>query len=216
MGEKRRELSEFERGQIVGAHHAGMTERSIAEMYGFAKSTVNRVINDFEKRGLTKPPPMSGRLPKLKESDKSRLTELVEENHLASLSEITAQFRDLILDDVSESTIRRALHEEGYFGRVGLRKPFISEVNRERRLQWANQRASWRNEWNFFIWSDESRYVVSGTKRRRWVWGRPEQKMDVDCLVPTLKKKPEIGNGVGLLYQIWRWAISEVKGAPGS
>ena len=50
---------------------------------------------------------------KLSENDKSILVEIVEENHLASLSEITAQMRDITLDDVSESTIRRALHVAG-------------------------------------------------------------------------------------------------------
>src|SRR4051812_7754824 len=84
-------------------------------------------------------------------NDKSLLVEIVEENHLASLSEITAQMRDVTLDDVSESTIRRALHVSGYFGRVGTRKPFVSEVNRQKRLDWALERSSWIKDWNYII-----------------------------------------------------------------
>ena len=134
MTEKRHELSEFDRGRIVGAHDAGMSERRIVEMYGFAKTTVHMVIKNFEERGLTKPAPRSGRP---QNSQKIINRSIVEENHLASLSEITAQMRDITLDDVSESTIRRALHVSGYFGHVGTRKPFVSEVNRQKRLDWA-------------------------------------------------------------------------------
>lgn len=166
MAEKRQELSEFDRGRVVGAHDAGISERRIVDMYGFARTTVDRVIKDYEERGFTKAAPRSGKPPKLQEDDKSRLLEIVEDNHLASLSEITAQMRNIILDDVSESTIRRALHTEGYFGRVGMRKPFISEINRQKRLLWANERLSWRKDWNFITWSDKSRYFWDELERR--------------------------------------------------
>ena len=66
MAEQRRELPEFERGRIIGAHDAGMSIREIAELYGVSKSTVHRVIKDFEEEGLTEPRPRSGRLPKIK------------------------------------------------------------------------------------------------------------------------------------------------------
>ena len=186
MSDKRHELSKFDRGRIVGAHDAGMSERQIVEMYGFAKTTVHRVIKSFEERGLTKPAPRSGRPPKLSNEDKFQLVQIVENNHHTSLAEITAQMRDIIQDDISERTIQRALHVEGYFGRVGIRKPFVSENNRVKRLNWANERISWSSQWKFVIWSDESRYEISGDNRK-WVWRRPEQKMDIECLIPTFK-----------------------------
>jgi transposase len=187
MSDKRHELSEFDRGRIVGAHDAGMSERQIVEMYDFSKTTVHRVINDFEEYGITKPAPRSGRPPKLDDDDKSSLVQIVEKDHRAPLARITAQMRDVILDDISERTIQRTLHTEGYFGRVGVRKPFVSDTNRIKRLEWANERKNWSSEWDFVIWSDESRYEISGDGRRKWVWRRPEQKMDVDCLIPTFK-----------------------------
>lgn len=187
MSDKRRELTEFERGEIVGAHRCGKSQLEIAEIFGFARTTVQRVIKQFEENGLTKPAPRSGRPPKLDDNDKIRLAKLVEENHHTSLAEITDKMRDILLDDISERTIQRALHEEGYFGRVGLRKPFISDVNKKKRLSWARERLSWVKDWRFVIWSDESRYELCGSNRRQWVWRRPEQKMDIDCLVPTFK-----------------------------
>ena len=38
MSEKSTELSEFERGRIVGAHDAGMSLRAIEDMYGVPKA----------------------------------------------------------------------------------------------------------------------------------------------------------------------------------
>ena len=76
---------------------------------------------------------------------------------------------------------------EGYHGRVGVRKPFISNKNRLKRQNWAEERLTWNNEWNFIAWSDESRFELTSHHRRRWVWRQPEQRMDVECLIPTVK-----------------------------
>lgn len=42
-------------------------------------------------------------------------------------------------------------------------------------------------EWDLIIWSDESKFELSGGHQRTWVWRREDQRMDPDCLVPTLK-----------------------------
>jgi hypothetical protein len=111
----------------------------------------------------------------------------VKKNHKMPLAQITAQMQELTLKTISTRTIQRTLHNEGYYGRVGLRKPFISELNRIKRQNWCHERVNWNNEWNNIVWSDESRFELSGSNRRTWVWRRPEQKMDVDCLIPTFK-----------------------------
>jgi len=47
---------------------------------------------------------------------------------------------------VSEKTVQRELHESGYFGRVGARKPYESERNRKKRLNWTKKRKNWKSE----------------------------------------------------------------------
>ena len=49
---------------------------------------------------------------------------------------------------------------KGFYARVSVRKPFVSEANRTRRLKWCEERKSWNDEWNSVIWSDESRYLI--------------------------------------------------------
>src|SRR5437899_3998266 len=85
MAEQRRELPEFERGRIIGAHDAGMSIREIAELYGVSKSTVHRVIKDFEEEGLTEPRPRSGRPPKINDRQRRHIVRNVDKHHYASL-----------------------------------------------------------------------------------------------------------------------------------
>jgi hypothetical protein len=44
------------------------------------------------------------------------------------------------LDKRLYKNLRNYLHEQGYYCRVGTRKPLISEVNRKKRLSWAKER----------------------------------------------------------------------------
>ena len=187
MAEKRSEISEFDRGRCVGAHDGGMTTRDIADLYNISKTTVHRIIYDYKENGIIEARPRSGRPPELDPRDKRHLVQLVEKNHYAPLAQITAEIQDITKKPLSLSTIQRALHMEGYAGRVGLRKPFVNDKNRHIRLKWSRERLPWDDEWNQIIWSDESRYELFGSKRRQWVWRHPEQRTDDNCLVPTFK-----------------------------
>lgn len=89
--------------------------------------------------------------------------------------------------NVSTHTLQQTLHEEGYYARVGKRKPFVSEPNRKIRLNWAKERLNWTSECETIIWSDESRFEVYGGDGRTYVWRLPNEKYDVNCLVPTFK-----------------------------
>ena len=184
---KKQEISEFDCGQIISAHKAGMSIREIENMHSISKSTVHRIIKKYEEQELTEAQPRSGRPQVFNDRDRRHLIQLVKKDRQASLSQITSQMSNIIQKDVSASTVRRTLHDEGYSGHVSLRKPFISNVNCFKRQKWCQERLTWGNQWNQIVWSDESSYEVFGSKQRKWVWCRPEQRLDKDCLVPTFK-----------------------------
>ena len=69
---------------------------------------------------------------------------------------------------ISTSTVRNYLHQEGYFGRVAKKKPFVSENNRKKQLGWCWMRKDWNEEWNKVIFSDESRFELFNNDSHNW------------------------------------------------
>ena len=67
---ERKELTEFERGVIVGGWLFGHSEREIEEKTGHPKTTVHRTIEKYRETGTTDPLPRSGRPPVLTSRDK--------------------------------------------------------------------------------------------------------------------------------------------------
>ena len=182
-----RDLSDFERGMIVGLHLAGKSGRDIEKILKVGKSTANRVISAYHESEKTTTAPRTGRPPILDEQSTRQLVRTVKKNRKAAVEEITHEFASGLNISVSKRTVQRVLHKEGFYARVGVRKPFVSETNRTRRLKWSEERKSWTDEWNSVIWSDESRYLIFQNDSRQWVWRRPHEKYDVDCLIPTVK-----------------------------
>ena len=135
MTEKWHEVTEFNRGRCIGAHDAGMSVRKIADLYDIPKTTVHRIIHDFEQDNVIKAWPRSERPPKLNTRDKHHLIQIVEKNNYAPLAQITAEIQDITQKSISISTVQRTLHMEGYAGHVGLRKPFVNDKNRIKRLK---------------------------------------------------------------------------------
>src|SRR3954447_20050679 len=109
MSGEGRELSEFERGRIIGAHDAGMSLGEIGKMYDVPKSTVNDIIKAFENHGFTKPQPRSGRPKILNNRDERHLIQMVNKDHKDPIAQITAKMNDATLKDVSVKTIQCTL-----------------------------------------------------------------------------------------------------------
>jgi len=86
-----------------------------------------------------------------------------------------------------KKTLSKYLHEQGFYSRVGVRKPFVSEKNRIKRLTWARERREWLDEWESVIWSNESKFELFRGNGKRLVWRQPHEKYDVNCLIPTVK-----------------------------
>ena len=188
---QRRELTVFERGMIIGLHKGQHGASDISRILDIPRETCRNVIKKYCEEGITEPLPRSGRPPLLTDREERTLIKTVREDRQESLQQITAKFNDLGLTPISTGTAKRILHKHDYFGRVGTRKPFVSENNRKKRLKWSRERVHWDEEWNTVIWSDESKFLLFESDGRRWVWRQPHEKYDVDCLVPTVKSNTE-------------------------
>lgn len=182
-----RELTDFERGRVIGQWDCGKNAREIAEALGLSQSQVTRAINAFKDSQRTTVQPRSGRPRSMSDRNVRYLAQEVRKNRQITADEL-AQYMDESLDiSVTERTIRSYLYEAGFHSRVGKRKPFISENNRKKRHQWCQERKTWVDEWKTVIWSDESRFTLYQNDAHIKVWRQPKEKYAVDCLVPTYK-----------------------------
>jgi transposase len=129
---KTRELSDFERGEIVGLSKGNFSYRKIAVILDIPKSTVGDVVKKYNEQGSTTTAPRSGRPKILSEYDKKQLIKITKENRFNTLEELTENFKTMMNISVSSRTLQRTLHEEGYSGHAAKKKPFISEANRKK------------------------------------------------------------------------------------
>lgn len=191
MSKKRKEHSEFERGEVVGAWKCGISERKISEALKIPKSTVHDIISTYKNHGITKPPPRNGKPSTLTERDDRHLIRILNNNRRTNIRELCENFITSTSTNLSIITLKRYLHKIGFFGRVGVKKPFINAANRMKRLAWAKRRKNWKEEWEKIIWSDESSFEVFRGDGKRYVWRNSKEKYDPKCLIPTFKSGQE-------------------------
>ena len=83
------ELTDFERGEIVGLSKGGHSEREIMRILERPKTTVHDVIKKYQKEQQTSTAPRSGRPPILTTRNIRYLVNNVKEDHKQSIDEIT-------------------------------------------------------------------------------------------------------------------------------
>ncbi|XP_077461432.1 aminoacyl tRNA synthase complex-interacting multifunctional protein 1-like [Stigmatopora argus] len=124
------ELSEFQRGTVVGCHMCQKSLRQIANLLNLPRSTVNNVIVQWKRERRTCPLPRCGRPHKLKEDDRQVLERLAREQSFPSMAALTTEFRRASGANVSKATVTRELREMG----LNLRSSNEGKVKERRRV----------------------------------------------------------------------------------
>ena len=138
------------------AWKCGLSEPIIAAHLNRAPATVHRVIVAYRDCQQEKPPTRTGRPKKITSRDSQSIKRLVKKSRMTSLREIKEDFTV----KKGSNTLHSHLHEIGFHGRVGIRKPLVTERNRTKRPCWAKERQGWSSEWDCIIWSDESKFEL--------------------------------------------------------
>ena len=109
----RRELTNDQRSEIIGAYKCGVKGCDIAQYLGHPTSTIYDIINRFNKTGSPHPQYHSGHPKMLTERDERSLVCLTNINQDATLSDITGEFRTTVGMPISTKTIGKYLNNLG-------------------------------------------------------------------------------------------------------
>ncbi|UYV60213.1 Transposase [Cordylochernes scorpioides] len=91
----------------------------------------------------------------------------------------------------TRATISRRLVANGLHSCRPLRRLPLTPPNRRLRLEWCRARSTWMTEWHRVVFSDESRFCLSGDSRRVRVWRRRGERSNPAAIVerPTVRQR---------------------------
>uniref|UniRef100_A0A9J8DBA5 Transposase Tc1-like domain-containing protein n=1 Tax=Cyprinus carpio carpio TaxID=630221 RepID=A0A9J8DBA5_CYPCA len=165
---KKGDLSNFERGMVVGARQAGLSISQSAELLELSRTSISRVYKEWCEKGKTS---------SMRQSCGRKCLVDARADRRATLTEITTRYNRGMQQSICEATTRTTLRRMGYNSR-----------RTHRRLQFAQAHQNWTVEdWKNFAWSDESRFLLRHSDGRVRILRKQNENMDPSCLVTTVQ-----------------------------
>ncbi len=140
---KKGDVSDFERGMVVGARQAGLTISKTADLLGFSRTSISRVYREWsEKEKISSERQQCGRKCLVDVwGEWANWLKIIERQN-----KIITRYLQGMQNTISEHTTRRTLKQMGYSSRRPHRVPLLSAKNRKRRLQFAQAHQNWTIE----------------------------------------------------------------------
>lgn len=176
------------RVSIIKYHSTGCKVALIAKKLRLKWSSVKSIINHYEKKHQIAPMKSSGRPRKTTPREDRIIINHAISNRRITLESLGKEVRNSDLISVSDTTIKRRLHEVKLRGCAARKKPLLMKRHLGARLSWCKEKANWtQKEWSNVIWSDESKFCLIGSRGTQRVWRRPGEALKSECLTATVK-----------------------------
>lgn len=188
MNKKREETTIKERKIILKLVCQGKTYREVGECVGRSFSTIRNIINKWKNEGTLINKTGRGRKKILSPANEKFISRIIQKDPGKSINNLTAEVSTMIGKPLSKETVRRTLRMSGFNGRIARRKPFISEVNRKKRLEFARTYINHPPEfWENVIFTDESKFNIFGSDGKKIVWRKANTELNKENLCATVK-----------------------------
>lgn len=180
-------ISQERRAVIVALHKENLSNRAIASRVCCDRRTVDRILLRYETGESLTPRQKSGRPRKTTARDNSIMVRMVLRDRRITAASIRAEMHHRNVN-VSARTVRRRLLKAGFTARRPIRKPYLTNKMKKKRLEWAKAHRYWTvQQWKNVLWSDESKFNLYSNDGRRLVRRRPGEALHPDCIERTTK-----------------------------
>ena len=163
-----------ERGVIIFLQNEGKSQRFIANK---TSVSLKGVLNRWMETGDSRCQPRSRRKRKsLIRSDRTLIRISLRNRKLIS-KELSRELKESSGVELSASTVRRRLLENGLRGCKARKKPLLTEKQRKYGLEWARSHVKWSVEkWRKVLFSHESTFTLNNHAGNNYVRRRPEEE----------------------------------------
>ena len=178
-------ISAEKRSLVMEFTSDGMSQKEIAQTLHISRRSVQYIIKKFKETGRVADKERSGRPRILNKRMERRVARISKGNPMWTARKVRQESN--LTGVVSINTVKRTLRRHGLFGRVAVRKPFLSFRHRKNRFLWCRQRMSWPVEkWERVIFSDECKLELN-PNRRLYVRRRVGNAMKAKYLRTSVK-----------------------------
>ncbi|GFV71254.1 HTH_Tnp_Tc3_2 domain-containing protein [Trichonephila clavipes] len=178
------QLTDFDRGRIIGLREAGWSNRRIGRHLGRSDMVVARCWQQWITEGRVYRRGGSGRPRNTNDREDRAIRRVATSAPTTSVASIQRHLPPSRHPVPSRETIRRRLTEVGLRSRRPLRRLPLTPHHRQCRLDFCRPRATWSvTDWRRVIFSDESRFSLSADDHRTRVWRRTGQRSDPAFIV---------------------------------
>lgn len=219
-GNGRTPLSPQEVGGIKALVANKKSNGAIATLLDISKTTVSYHAANARRAADSARQDNPGRPKLLSPPELRGLRRMADDNPFALTDEIAEKVNERRsntavgppLRKVSVSTVRRAIKGLGLSTCAPAHKPFVSAVNKKKRLQWAKDHLAWTYQWARVMFSDESSFQVRQPLSRR-VWRHSGQRLAPKNLRRTFKSGRESVTIWGAFSAVGRTPLVRVVGS---
>ena len=162
-------LSVQQRWEIVFLHLNNLgpqlSIRAIARQLHYSPDTVKTWIDRYQETGDVQDEKGRGRKRKTSEKEDLDIISMAKKQRTSTLIDISTTMSNQGTD-ISFMTVKRRLNEQGYYKLQPLKKPLLSDTNRENRLIWAKKNK--KTDWSKVIFTDETTFSQFSKPKQVW------------------------------------------------
>jgi transposase len=187
-------LNEAQCNNAIGRLEAGESKTAVARIFNMFQSTISRLWDRYQKNGLTRDLPKSGRPKVTTAQDRYiRLRLLCERFTTATFTASTIPR----VRRISDQTVRNRLRDAGIRAIRPVRAVVLNQRHRQNRLQWAQTHRVWpQQRWRAVWFSDESSFLLLRADGRARVYRRRNKRFAAS----SIQEADRFGGGSVMMW----------------